>query len=272
MKPQLLIESSTPPRTVGLERPGGLVIGRSQDTDLQLNDPGISRRHCVLVPTTEGFAVEDLGSRTNTFVNGREILGRVNLRDGDRIRIGSTTLRFVASERQAIAPAPVSVSPVDVDATFVRRPGQSPAAPTPSPAAPPPDSIPLGPQVVLGRDPQCDVPLASREISRRHAEIRLVDCECTVRDLSSANGTFLDGVEVRGRMVMREGSRLRLGPFTFLLRGGRLVPASQKGKIRIELRDLSKTVSNATTGQPLTLLEDVSLAIEPNQFVALLGP
>jgi ABC-type multidrug transport system ATPase subunit len=90
--------------------------------------------------------------------------------------------------------------------------------------------------------------------------------------LSSANGTFLDGVEVRGRMVMREGSRLRLGPFTFLLRGGRLVPASQKGKIRIELRDLSKTVSNATTGQPLTLLEDVSLAIEPNQFVALLGP
>jgi ABC-type multidrug transport system ATPase subunit len=126
--------------------------------------------------------------------------------------------------------------------------------------------------MVLGRDPQCDVPLASREISRRHAEIRFLDGECTVRDLSSANGTFLDGAEVRGRMVMREGSRLRLGPFTFLLRGGRLVPASQKGKIRIELRDLSKTVSNATTGQPLTLLEDVSLVIEPNQFVALLGP
>jgi pSer/pThr/pTyr-binding forkhead associated (FHA) protein len=106
-----------------LERPGGLVIGRGQDTDLPLNDPGISRRHCALVPTPEGFAVEDLGSRTTTFVNGREILGRVNLRDGDRIRIGSTTLRFVASERQANVPAPAPVSPVDVDATFVRQPG-----------------------------------------------------------------------------------------------------------------------------------------------------
>lgn len=272
MQPHLVIESSTPPRAIELEQSAGLVIGRAQDTDLPLNDPGISRRHCALLPTPEGFAVEDLGSRTNTFVNEHEILGRVNLRDGDRIRIGSTTLRFVASEHQAIAPAPALVSPVDVDATFVRRPGQSAAASTLPPSVPPPDSIPLGPQVVLGRDPQCDVPLASREISRRHAEIRLVDGECTVRDLSSANGTFLDGAEVRGRMVMREGSRLRLGPFTVLLRGGRLVPASQKGKIRIELRDLSKTVSNATTGQPLTLLEDVSLVIEPNQFVALLGP
>ncbi len=109
MQPHLAIEFSTPPRTVGLERPGGLVIGRGQDTDLPLNDPGISRRHCTVVPTPEGFAVEDLGSRTNTFVNEREILGRVNLRDGDRIRIGSTTLRFVASERQAVAPAPVPV-------------------------------------------------------------------------------------------------------------------------------------------------------------------
>ena len=275
MQPHLVIETSTPPRTIGMERPGGLVIGRGRDTDLPLNDPGISRRHCALVPTPEGFAVEDLGSSTNTFVNEREILGRVNLRDGDRIRIGSTTLRFVASERQVNAPAQLPIAPVEADATFVRRPGRSAGTPTPVSAlasVPPPESIPLGPQVVLGRDPRCDVPLASREISRRHAEIRFVDGKCTVRDLSSANGTFLDGTEVRGRMPVKEGSRLRIGPFTFLLRGERLVRASQKGKIRIELRNLTKIVANATTGQPLTLLEEVSLVIEPNQFVALLGP
>lgn len=273
MQPHLVIETSIPPRTVALDRPGGLIIGRARDTDLPLNDPGISRRHCSLVLTPEGFAVEDLGSQGHTFVNDREILGRVNLRDGDRIRIGSTTLRFVASERQVNAPAQLPIAPVEADATFVRRPGRSAGTPTPTPAsAPPPESIPLGPQVVLGRDPRCDVPLASREISRRHAEIRFVDGKCTVRDLSSANGTFLDGTEVRGRMPMKEGSRLRIGPFTFLLRGERLVPASQKGKIRIELRNLTKIVANATTGQPLTLLEEVSLVIEPNQFVALLGP
>ena len=277
MQPHLLIETSIPPRTVALDRPGGLIIGRARDTDLPLNDSGISRRHCSLVLTPEGFAVEDLGSQGHTFVNDREILGRVNLRDGDRIRIGSTTLRFVASEREVNAPARLPTPPVEADATFVRRPGRSAGTPTPTPvsalaSAPPPESIPLGPQMVLGRDPQCDVPLASREISRRHAEIRFVDGKCTVRDLSSANGTFLDGTEVRGRMPMKEGSRLRIGPFTFLLRGGRLVPASQKGKIRIELRNLTKIVANATTGQPLTLLEEVSLVIEPNQFVALLGP
>ncbi len=278
MQPHLVIENSTPPRTVALDRPGGLIIGRARDADLPLNDPGISRRHCSLVLTPEGFAVEDLGSQGKTFVNDREILGRVNLRDGYRIRIGSTTLRFVASERQANAPAR-STPPVEADATFVRRPGRSAGTPTPTPmpasalaSAPPPESILLRPQMVLGRDPGCDVLLASREISRRHAEIRFVDGKCTVRDLSSANGTFLDGTEVRGRMPVKEGSRLRIGPFTFLLRGGRLVPASQKGKIRIELRNLTKIVANATTGQPLTLLEEVSLVIEPNQFVALLGP
>lgn len=71
---------------------------------------------------------------------------------------------------------------------------------------------------------------------------------------------------------MREGCRIRVGPYTFLMRGEFLLPACQKGKVRIALHNLSQEVMDRATGQKLLLLDGISLVIEPNEFVALLGP
>lgn len=73
---------------------------------------------------------------------------------------------------------------------------------------------PLRVQVVdrldVGRD--CDgLLLADERVSRQHLRLEIVDGELTVTDLGSSNGTFLDGVSVRGPIAVRSQSTVTLG-------------------------------------------------------------
>jgi hypothetical protein len=75
--------------------PPGIVIGRGNDADLRIDDPGVSRRHLELrvVDTVTGprVSAHDLGSTNGVLVNGHRI-DQVTLADGAVIRIGNTTL------------------------------------------------------------------------------------------------------------------------------------------------------------------------------------
>jgi pSer/pThr/pTyr-binding forkhead associated (FHA) protein len=74
-------------------RTGSNVIGRGTESDLQLLDQGISRRH-VDVQFDGNFATAyDLGSTNGTTVNGHEITSQM-LRHGDVLRVGHTRLVF----------------------------------------------------------------------------------------------------------------------------------------------------------------------------------
>ena len=63
---------------------------------------------------------------------------------------------------------------------------------------------------VLGRDPACAVRLGASSVSRRHAEIRVARGACTIADLGSANGTFVDGKRSREALVQL-GTVVRIG-------------------------------------------------------------
>jgi hypothetical protein len=51
-------------------------------------------------------------------------------------------------------------------------------------------------QIIIGRDPGCDVQIDERQISRQHAEITISVQNYTIRDLGSKNGTYLNGQPV----------------------------------------------------------------------------
>ena len=57
--------------------------------------------------------------------------------------------------------------------------------------------LPEGGELVAGRDPDCDVVLADERVSRRHAILAHGPSGWSVRDLSSKNGTLIDGVPSR---------------------------------------------------------------------------
>jgi hypothetical protein len=72
-----------------------IVLGRSRECDIRVDDGNVSRRHAEL-SRDDGAAwtVVDLGSTNGTEVNGRRIGRRTPLEDGDRIAIGGTELVF----------------------------------------------------------------------------------------------------------------------------------------------------------------------------------
>ncbi len=71
---------------------GEMVIGRSSDADVRLEDDGVSRNHAKIVLRADGsLQLIDLGSTNGTFYNGTRI-DIQTLKDGDKIQIGSTTI------------------------------------------------------------------------------------------------------------------------------------------------------------------------------------
>jgi pSer/pThr/pTyr-binding forkhead associated (FHA) protein len=74
-------------------RQGSNIIGRGTDSDLQLLDQGISRRHLDVQYDGHYATAYDLGSTNGTTVNGHEISSQV-LRHGDVIRVGHTRIVF----------------------------------------------------------------------------------------------------------------------------------------------------------------------------------
>jgi DNA-binding NtrC family response regulator len=72
-----------------------LAIGTAQGADLRLNDPTISRNHCVIEARPDGFRIHDLGSTNGTFVNGLRVVEAV-IQPGADISMGASVVRFQA--------------------------------------------------------------------------------------------------------------------------------------------------------------------------------
>ncbi|WP_326753697.1 DUF3662 and FHA domain-containing protein [Streptomyces hirsutus] len=73
-----------------------LVMGRSTEADVRIDDPGVSRRHCEIRTGTPS-TIQDLGSTNGIVVDGQHTT-RATLRDGSRIVVGSTTIIYRQAE------------------------------------------------------------------------------------------------------------------------------------------------------------------------------
>jgi hypothetical protein len=80
----------------------------------------------------------------------------------------------------------------------------------------------LAPSTLIGRGvEEQGLAILEVSISRHHARIVLEDGAWSVRDLGSANGTFVDGQRVEGAAALHPGARVRFGQMTFyFLPGG----------------------------------------------------
>jgi len=95
--PELVVEDSEilAPETRFELRDGETSVGRSSGSNIVLkSDDYASGRHAQLTRHGGLLYVEDLGSTNGTFVNGRKTVGATPLRNGDTVRVGSTTFRY----------------------------------------------------------------------------------------------------------------------------------------------------------------------------------
>ncbi len=79
--------------------------------------------------------------------------------------------------------------------------------------------IRLGAMTLIGRSPDCNLRIASGQVSRRHCLIKVEDAGVSVRDLGSANGTRLNGapVSTQADVTVPPGSTLIVGPLKFIV-------------------------------------------------------
>jgi len=73
-------------------------IGRSEESDIFLVDPSVSRNHATLEISTAAVEVTDLNSTNGTFVNGERISGMRRVVSGDVLTFGNTQMRLEARE------------------------------------------------------------------------------------------------------------------------------------------------------------------------------
>jgi pSer/pThr/pTyr-binding forkhead associated (FHA) protein len=71
-----------------------IVIGRSSELDMVLVEDMVSRKHAKITTDDKTVSIQDLGSTNGTFVNGEKIR-KVELKDGDRILIGTSIVKLV---------------------------------------------------------------------------------------------------------------------------------------------------------------------------------
>ena len=76
---------------------GGLSIGRSRDSDVQISDRYASSLHARVFERGGRYFVEDMNSTNGTLLNGATLHGEAELIDGDTVQIGDTVFRFEVS-------------------------------------------------------------------------------------------------------------------------------------------------------------------------------
>lgn len=74
------------------------LIGRGGECDLVLPERQVSRQHVKILRENGRFILQDLGSKNGTHLNGKQVIGRVPLQDGDEIQIAlAVKLIFVGT-------------------------------------------------------------------------------------------------------------------------------------------------------------------------------
>lgn len=87
-----------------LSAPAQVILGRSSSNDIAIRSEKASRQHARVWSTTEGWMIEDLGSRNGTFVAGRLIDEPVLLSEGDMIQVAGFSIQFVSQLQSAAGP------------------------------------------------------------------------------------------------------------------------------------------------------------------------
>lgn len=257
-----------------------ILIGRdASQCGIVLENAAVSRVQArIELGPAGGATITDLASKQTTYVNGEPVTQKA-LASGDVIGFGPggvVQLRFESASGDASGGSPGEVLALS-SAELKRRLhaaaelAVSSAAASPAPAVVlPRDSSTLhvsGRNVVrLGRAPDNDVVLDGAGVSRYHATLTYdAGGRATLADAGSSNGTFLNGTAVTEPVAVSQRDTLYLGGFVLRVYGHE-IKRYDLSRSRLTVRNLHKEVDGRL------LLNDISLAILPREFVALMGP
>ena len=191
------------------ELKGDLLVGRDSANDVVVDDKDVSRQQCrFFLGEDKQVWVEDMKSFNGTFIDGERIGKPSPVTAEAKVVIGRTAIRVQAGKR-----ATSKVKAPERHGTREVAASERPKSPLTKSTARPNSALfatlrgmakPFAhivveldrPKFGVGRAPPADVAVDDDSISRKHAELVKVGTAFTVKDLSSANGTFVNDRKV----------------------------------------------------------------------------
>ncbi|HEU4663918.1 MAG TPA: FHA domain-containing protein [Dokdonella sp.] len=192
---------------------GARRIGSGSDCSIVLNGEGVAAHHCEIVVAAGNASIRPLDPQAPTVLNGRQVTAQAPIKDGDLLVLGRVGVSVVGERKAAAAQAPKN-EPVD-DRTRVRTAlpryllrGVSGATLG--------KTFAVTDNAVIGRQPDCDIPIPAEEVSRHHARLKVTTDGVLVEDMGSANGTYINDKRTQSGLL-KPGEELRLDTVRFLL-------------------------------------------------------
>ena len=204
-------------------------IGSASDNQLVINDKTVDPLHAKLVVEDDKYVLKDNNSSTGCFINGQRITQK-EIFPGDIFRLGETELIVLDPRRLQDGEVYLS-APWRLVSDGSWLPGKT-------------FVIPAERSVTIGRTEQCDITIPGTHLSRRHTELCIQGSKMFIKDLGSANGTFLNEKQITEAFA-ENGDRLRLDVYTFRL----VAPDTEthKTRVRASIDSISKPVERKQT-------------------------
>jgi ABC-type multidrug transport system ATPase subunit len=267
-------------------------MGREADCDVIFDSSSatVSRRHAEIAFEGTDFVLKDNKSFNGTLLNGQRISTTTPLYNNDQIQLGLGGPILVFSSSDRPAPAGSSLAgqrsvPVvqnvavptagDGSKTMVANLGRAPSKPLVESSSDPQllMTLQFGSKDVLtiGRDESNDIKIDGLQISKHHAKLRFSSGEIFIEDLNSTNGVFVNGIRT-SRQTLRPNDNVQIGAFVIRVdQSGTIGVLDARSKMRIDVVNVGREVKGRG-GSQIRVLDNVSFAIQPNEFVGLLGP
>lgn len=195
-------------------------IGSAPDGLVVLDHAGVVPVHCEIHQSGIGVNLQVPPGGGLVLVNNKPVNEMIALRAGDDINIGGIVARVAPADAPRAVPssgATGSFGSADADSGATRMRAAVPKFVLRGVSGPVFGKMyPVTGPTVIGRAPECAIPVGVDEISRRHCELKPVADGLSVEDLGSANGTYVNGQRVQ-KGFMKAGDELRLDAVRFML-------------------------------------------------------
>lgn len=225
-----------------------LTIGKDAGQDIKIPVEGAAGRHARIMSEGSSYRIFDITPGKGISINGRQADSAL-LRDGDTIQLQSTTGDTVATIAYS-NPAERAMGTASVGKTYLF------------------DKYPF----IIGRDPNGGIKLEAMSISWHHAQIDQQANGHTLTDLGSENGTYINDRLVRGTVKLQQDDVIRVDKILFVYnpKGLQRLPSVQQ--FQLDGRDVEMTYTSGLIRRTTkNTLRDVTISIQPKEFVAIIG-
>jgi ABC-type multidrug transport system ATPase subunit len=139
----------------------------------------------------------------------------------------------------------------------------------------PDEVVAMGESFDIGSKPNCDYCIKDDQVTDMHAVIERSNGQSFIRDRGSQTGTLVNNRPIT-EIQLSKGDWISIGSFMFQFLGDHLAVYRRGHQFRILGVGLKRIVSIVPEGsrepKSVTLIDNVSLVIEPGEFTAIIGP